>query len=53
MFWILYAKAVLLFFKYKNHSYFCFFLAGSYQLQVKSWALDQLKESESASSDKA
>ena len=30
-----------------------FFLAGSYQLQAKSWALERLKESESASSDKA
>ena len=33
--------------------FFFLFLAGSYQLQVKLWALDQLKESESASSDKA
>ena len=33
--------------------FFFFSLAGSYQLQVKLWALDQLKESKSASTDKA
>ena len=37
----------------KPPSFFFFFLAGSYQLQVKSLALDRLKESESTSSVKA
>ena len=47
--WILYVKAALLFFIYKNHCYICsFFLAGNYQLQVKSQTPDRLKERKKA-----
>ena len=39
--------------KKKKHCYLCiFFSAGSYQLQVTSWALDRGKESQSTRSDK-
>ena len=49
MSWILHVKAALLFFKYKTTvASAVFFLAGNYQLQVKSQTHDRLKERKKA-----
>ena len=48
MSWILHVKAALLFFKYKTTDASAVFLAGNYQLQVKSQTHDRLKERKKA-----